>query len=138
MESATSCSTEPLYVAFKKSPALLHKYWIYLGKLEQVDTSALVSWAGYGAAQRDYREGWPLLTVETEANGDSRSTYERGPSLVGLLGSWCQYKRFLSCLGCPIVGPVQNFFSSSHKLFQFICLHSPAGWAGSHAGSPVS
>jgi len=34
------------------------------------------------------REGWPLLlTAESEANGDSRSTYERGPSLVGLLGS---------------------------------------------------
>jgi hypothetical protein len=33
------------------------------------------------------RQGWPLLTVETEANGDSRSTYKRDPSLVGLLGS---------------------------------------------------
>jgi hypothetical protein len=28
------------------------------------------------------REGWPLLTVETEVNGDSKSTNERGPSLV--------------------------------------------------------
>ncbi len=28
---------------------------------------------------------WPLLTVETEVNGDSKSTNERGPSLVG---SW--------------------------------------------------
>jgi hypothetical protein len=24
--------------------------------------------------------GWPLLSVETEANGGLRSTYERGPS----------------------------------------------------------
>ena len=33
----------------------------------------------------DTREGWPLLTVEIEANGDSWSTYERGPSFcVGL------------------------------------------------------
>ncbi len=31
------------------------------------------------------REGWPLLTVETEANEDSKSTNERGPSLVGSL-----------------------------------------------------
>jgi hypothetical protein len=30
---------------------------------------------------RENREGWPMLTVETEANGDSRSTYQRGPSL---------------------------------------------------------
>ncbi len=27
--------------------------------------------------------GWALLTVETEVNGDSKSTNERGPSLVG-------------------------------------------------------
>jgi hypothetical protein len=32
---------------------------------------------------RETREGWPLLTVETELNGDSKSTKERGPSLVG-------------------------------------------------------
>ncbi len=29
---------------------------------------------------RETREGWPLLTVETEVNGDSKSTNERGPS----------------------------------------------------------
>ncbi len=28
-----------------------------------------------------------MLNVEIEADGDSCSTYERGPSLVGLLGS---------------------------------------------------
>jgi hypothetical protein len=32
---------------------------------------------------REAREGWPLLTEETEVNGDSKSTNERGPSLVG-------------------------------------------------------
>ena len=36
--------------------------------------------------QRDYREGWPLLKVETEVNGDSKRTDERGPSLDGSLG----------------------------------------------------
>jgi hypothetical protein len=45
--------------------------------------------------QRDYREGWPLLTVETEVNGDSKRTNERGPSLVGSLGLSCRYKRFV-------------------------------------------
>jgi hypothetical protein len=34
------------------------------------------------------REGWPLLTVETEPVGDSISTHKRGPSF-GLLGSLC-------------------------------------------------
>jgi hypothetical protein len=36
---------------------------------------------------RETREGWPPLTVETEANGDSKSTNGKGPSLVGSLGS---------------------------------------------------
>ncbi len=40
----------------------------------------------------------PPLTVETETNGDSWSTYKRGPSLVGSLGLLCRYKRFLSCV----------------------------------------
>jgi hypothetical protein len=43
---------------------------------------------------------WPLLAVETEVNGYSKSTNERGPSLVAWLGLSCQYKRFLFCLGC--------------------------------------
>ncbi len=31
---------------------------------------------------RETREGWPLLTVEAQVNGDSMGTNERGPSLV--------------------------------------------------------
>jgi hypothetical protein len=31
---------------------------------------------------RETREGWPLLTVETELNGDSKRTNERDPFLV--------------------------------------------------------
>jgi hypothetical protein len=41
----------------------------------------------------DSREGWPLLTVETDVNGDSKRTNDRDPSLVGLLHSSCQYNR---------------------------------------------
>jgi hypothetical protein len=37
---------------------------------------------------RENTERWPLLTLETEANGDS--TCERGPSFVGSLGSTCR------------------------------------------------
>ena len=33
------------------------------------------------------REGRPLMTFETEVNGDSMSTDERGPFSVGSLGS---------------------------------------------------
>ncbi len=39
-------------------------------------------------------------------NGDSKCTYERGPSLVGSMGSSCQYTRFFSA----IVGQIQNNF----------------------------
>jgi hypothetical protein len=61
---------------------------------------------------RETREGWPLLTVETEVNGDSQSTNERGiPWLVG----W-----------------------ACRTLFRFFCPHRPASWAVSRAGSPVS
>jgi hypothetical protein len=48
------------------------------------------------------RERWLLLTVKTEVNGDSGSTYERVHSLVGSLSLSCRYKRFLSCLGSSI------------------------------------
>ncbi len=63
---------------------------------------------------RETREGWPLLSVDTEPNRDSRSTYERGLSLVGLLGSFlCRYKRFfLPCLGC-----------SNRPLYKIFFLH---------------
>jgi hypothetical protein len=39
--------------------------------------------------------GGPCCTaVETQVNSDSRSTNEKGPSLVGSLGFPCRYKRF--------------------------------------------
>ncbi len=85
---------------------------------------------------RETREGRPLLTVETEANGDSKSTNERGPSLVGLLGLSCRYKRFLSCLGCYSSRPrTKYFFLTVH--FLNLCSHCPASRAGGRAGSSV-
>jgi hypothetical protein len=67
---------------------------------------------------RETREWWPLIIVKTEVNGDSKITNERGPSLVGSLGSLCQCKIFLSSLGCSsrpsttyIFLPV-NYFNS--------------------------
>jgi hypothetical protein len=61
-------------------------------------------------AERETREGWPLLSVETEANGDSKITNESGPSLVGSLVSSCRYKRFLSCLDCSSRPSTKYFF----------------------------
>ncbi len=48
---------------------------------------------------RETRGVAPADCFETEANGDSKSTNEGGPSLVGLLGLSCRYRRFLSSLG---------------------------------------
>jgi len=56
---------------------------------------------GCSLHQRDYREEWPLLTLETETNGDSGSTYE---SVLPRLGCWAY--RALAAL----VSPVQNIF----------------------------
>ncbi len=68
------------------------------------------------------REGWPPLSVETEANGDSWSTYGRCHSfcsLVGSLGSLCPYKRFRTCLGC-LVSPVQNIIFLTERFFTLL------------------
>jgi hypothetical protein len=55
-----------------------------------------------------------LLTLETEINGDSKSTNKRGPSLVCLLGLLCPYKRFLICLGCSSRPSAKIFFVTVH------------------------
>ncbi len=88
-----------------------------------------------GFDTRETREGWPLLTVETEVNVDSKSSNERSPSLVGSLGLSCRYKRLLSCLGCS-VQLSRNIFLLN--LCVYIGPHRPATWAGSRAGPPVS
>jgi hypothetical protein len=74
--------------------------------------------------------GRPLLNVETGVNGDSKSTNERGPSLVGSLGLSCRFNRFVFSLAS--VRPVQNIF-----FLTSIFPHRPTIWAGSQAGSPV-
>ncbi len=76
--------------------------------------------------QKGYREGKPLLTVETEANGDLWSTNEGGPSLVRLLGSSCQYKRFFILPWLLWSPPVQHFFSSIVHYFNLCVPHLPA------------
>jgi hypothetical protein len=53
---------------------------------------------------RETREGWPLLTVETEVNGDSKST----TWLVCWAGS-AGARYFCSALAA-LFGLVQNFF----------------------------
>jgi hypothetical protein len=89
------------------------------------------------APNRETREGQPLLIVETEANGDSKSTNERDDSLVGLLGLSCWYKRFCSAL-VTLFRPVKNILFSLYTFSNPLSPIAQQGWAGSHAGSPVS
>jgi hypothetical protein len=74
----------------------------------------------FSVITRETREGWPQLTVGTEANGDSRSTNDRDPSFW--LVRWahlCRYNRFLSSLGCSSRASTKYFFPH-RTLFQFI------------------
>jgi hypothetical protein len=97
-----------------------------------------LSWGNVGGGiDRDTREGWPLLTVDTEVNGDIKRTNERGPFLVGSLGLSCQYKRFSFCLGYSS-RPCTKYCFPHCTLFQLLCPHRPASWAGNRAGSPIS
>ncbi len=66
---------------------------------------------------------WPLLTVETEGNGGSKSTNERGPSLAGCWACRANSRDFCSALAA-IVGPEQNIFKNS-----FVSIAQEAGQA---------
>jgi hypothetical protein len=72
----------------------------------------LVFVKGWGLDQSDYREGWPLLTVKTEVNGDPKFTNERGPFLDGSSGVLCW---ILFCLGCAS-RRVHYIFSSPYTI----------------------
>ena len=83
---------------------------------------------------RETIDGWPMLTVETELNGDSKCTNERRPPLVGCRAGTRDFCSALAALICP----VQNIcFLTAHFFNSFVPI-APASWAGSRAGPPVS
>ncbi len=87
---------------------------------------------------KETREGLSLLTVDTEANGCSWSTYERDPSLVGSLGSVpALYVDFCPALAA-LVSPVKNIIFLTAPLVHFKSPNRPTTWTVSRAGSPVS
>ncbi len=71
------------------------------------------------------------LTVEAETNGDSKSTNEGGPSLVGSLCSSCRYKRFYPAMAA-LVKILLSY--TVHYFNSFVPIAQQAG----QAGSPVS
>ncbi len=86
---------------------ILAKPKAFKGKYINIETS------------RETREGWPLLTVETEVNGDSKSTNEKSPSLVGFLGLPCRFTRFLFCLRL-LSAEYKIFFSSPYTILTIV------------------
>jgi hypothetical protein len=86
---------------------------------------------------RETTERWPLLIVETEANWNSRSTYERVPSSVDSVGSVCKNKRICPALSA-LVGPVQNIFFLPVHFFTIFVLTAQASWTDSRAALPIA
>jgi hypothetical protein len=71
----------------------------------------------------------PLLTVETEANGDLCSTNETGPLLAASWFVWQVQEIFYPALATP-VSPVKLkniFFSLPYNIL--LCRHRSATWA---------
>ncbi len=70
---------------------------------------------------RETREGWPLLTVKTEVNGDSRSTYEM-PWLIGWLVGFVMPVRTIALRPAlaALAGPVLNIISSPQHFFTLL------------------
>ncbi len=92
-----------------------------VGRAIVFNSSPRVGMRDGGGVNRETRKGWPLLIVETEANGDLSSTNEGGPSLVGSLGSYCTYStRDLFPASAALVGPVHNHFVPQ-RILQFMC-----------------
>ncbi len=110
--SLTVCR-EPMFRIWIGSSFVSEIYWVLWVRIQEVKS-------------REAREGWPLLTVETEVNGVSEITKWMG--LVGSLGLSCQYNRFLACLGCSR-RPSTKYFFPRRTLFQFLCPQRPASCA---------
>jgi hypothetical protein len=72
---------------------------------------------------RETREGWPLLAVETEVNGNSKRTNERSPFLVGSLGLRCWQEIFV--LPWLLSSAQYKIFFSSKYTFPISLSSSP-------------
>ncbi len=65
------------------------------------------------------REGWPLLTVETEVNWGHKEYKWQGSFFGWFFWLIVRYKRFLFCLGCACRLNTKYFFPH-RTLFQFL------------------
>jgi hypothetical protein len=84
------------FYKFQQFHTTLHAHCTGSTSKRWVEINNKKSAAGWSVETRETREGWPLLTVETEVNGDSKEYKWMGSFLVGSLGSSCRYKIFFS------------------------------------------
>ncbi len=77
-----------------------------------------------------------MLTVETETNGVSKSTNERGPSWLARWAPCAGTRDFCLAL-TALVRSVKNSIFPHRTYILVLCPHRPASWAGSRDGSPV-
>ncbi len=83
--------------------------------------------------KRETRKGWPLLlTVETDANGDLRSTNEEGHFLGWFVGLVVPVQEIALV---ALVSPIKNIVFPRHKLFQFHCPSATLGRKSCRAAS---
>ncbi len=69
------------------------------------------------ASTKETREGWPLLTVETKVNGDTKRTNKRCHFLGWFVVLVVPVQEILFCLGC-------SSRPSTKFQFQFLCPYS--------------
>ncbi len=83
---------------------------------------------------KETREGWPLLTVETEVNGDSKRTNEKRPFFVGLLSmsfrtAKTQYRKFETDITRKGIAQPQFQFPHSWVCERFTYSHDPSAYS---------
>jgi hypothetical protein len=87
-------------------------------------------------ATREAREVWPLLTGETGEIGTQR-VQGKGSFVGWLAGLVVPVETFI--LPWMLWSTQYKIFFFPHRtLFQFMCPHRPAAWAGNLPGPPVS
>ncbi len=108
----------------KSTPMLLSVHWF--GGCRDCP---YLTWGVTALHPERLERGGPLLTVETEMNGDAKRTNERVPFLVGSLDLSCRHKRFFFCLGCSSRPSTKYFFLNVHYFNSFVPLAQQAGQA---------
>jgi hypothetical protein len=77
---------------------------------------------------KENKEGWPLLTLETEANGDLRGTYKRGSFLCWFVGLVTPVQEIFVLPW--LLSPVQNIvFLTAHYFTSYGFIAQQAGQA---------